>query len=199
MDRQRGLVLTSLSPSFWFSDLWFDPYSGGVSPHGSKMAAAAPPSWLCLFSYLQQKPWSHCVYRVLSCVYPWPTTEAREMQRAREEGEVPPTETGVLFVGTEGAGEALSSGFFFSFLGMFAAVWASLAAACWLSSYGAWSQCPLYSWNPPGLGIESMPSALAGGVITTGPPRKSCPLTAITVSPISLSFTLPCVALPALS
>lgn len=35
------------------------------------------------------------------------------MQRAREEGEVPPTETGVLFVGTEGAGEALSSGFFF--------------------------------------------------------------------------------------
>ena len=173
MDRQRGLVLTSLSPSFWFSDLWFDPYSGGVSPHGSKMAAAAPPSWLCLFSYLQQKPW--------------------------EEGEGPPTETGVLFVGTEGAGEALSSGFFFSFLGMFAAVWASLAAACWLSSYGAWSQCPLYSWNPPGLGIESMPSALAGGVITTGPPRKSCPLTAITVSPISLSFTLPCVALPALS
>lgn len=39
------------------------------------------------------------------------------MQRAREEGEVPPTETGVLFVGTEGAGEALSSGFFFFFFG----------------------------------------------------------------------------------
>lgn len=91
-------------PSFWFSVLWFDPYSEGVSPHGSKMAAAAPLSWLCLFSYLQQKPWSHCVYRVLGCAYSWPTTEAREMQcvvrfRQGRKGEVPPTtETGVLFL-----------------------------------------------------------------------------------------------------
>ena len=32
MARQCGLVLTSLSPSFRFSVLWFDPYSGGSFP-----------------------------------------------------------------------------------------------------------------------------------------------------------------------
>ena len=190
------------------------------------MAAAAPPSWLCLFSYLQQKPWSHCVYRVLGCAYSRPTTEAREMQcvvrfRHGRKGEVPsPRKLGYCFCrNRQRVLGRLCPDFFFSFFflavfvamrpclllcgcvccyaAVFVAVWASVVAACGLSSYRARPQVPLCNWNPPGSGIESM--SYAGGFITTGPPRKSCPLTAVQVSPSPLASLCSVRHLPALS
>ena len=42
-----------------------------------------------------------------------------------------------------------------------------------LSTCGKWASLPLGVWNLPGSGIEPMSPALAGGVLTTGPPGKS--------------------------
>ena len=44
---------------------------------------------------------------------------------------------------------------------------ASLAVEHGLRSFGG-------MWNPPGPRIEPMSSALAGRLLTTGPPKKSC-------------------------
>jgi len=41
------------------------------------------------------------------------------------------------------------------------------------STSGAQAQLPLGMWNLPGLGIESVCPAWAGGIATTGPPRNS--------------------------
>ena len=46
--------------------------------------------------------------------------------------------------------------------------------------------CPCSMWHFPGPGIKSMSPALAGGVLTTGPPRKSC----LVLSFILFSFNL---------
>ena len=109
---------------------------------------------------------------------------------------------GTVSVGTDRGcwgGSALI--FFFGrvccYAAVFVAMWASVVAACGLSSYRARPQVPLCNWNPPGSGIESMSSA--GGFITTGPPRKSCPLTAVQVSPSPLASLCSVRHLPALS
>ena len=42
------------------------------------------------------------------------------------------------------------------------------------SGCGTWASLLHGVWNLPGLGVKPVPPALAGGVLTTGPPRKSC-------------------------
>ena len=73
---------------------------------------------------------------------------------------------------------------------------ASLVVECGLE--GVWAlavvhglSCPLGMWNCPGPGIEPVPPALAGWLLTTGPPLKSLELVLST----SCSF-IPCSALP---
>ena len=61
--------------------------------------------------------------------------------------------------------------------------WASVVAACRLSSCGSralehrGSTIAVHGlsciWDPPGLGMESMSPVLAGGFFTTEPPEKS--------------------------
>ena len=41
-----------------------------------------------------------------------------------------------------------------------------------LSSFGAWAQLLRGMWGLPGPGLEPMSPALAGGFLTTAPPRK---------------------------
>ena len=43
-----------------------------------------------------------------------------------------------------------------------------------LSGCGTWAQLLHGMWNLPGLGVKPVSPALAGGMLTTGPPRKSC-------------------------
>ena len=66
--------------------------------------------------------------------------------------------------------------------------WASVAAACGLSSFGSQAlehklnSCSVQAWllhgmwDPPGPEIEPVSPALAGGSFTTEPPGKPLPL-----------------------
>ena len=52
----------------------------------------------------------------------------------------------------------------------------SVVAACGLSSYSAWAQCPIaFGVLIPRSGIEPMSPTLEGGFLTTSPPGKSLP------------------------
>ena len=51
---------------------------------------------------------------------------------------------------------------------------ASVVVACGLSSCGARAYLLHSMWDLPGPGIEPMSPVLAGGFLTTAPPRKSC-------------------------
>ena len=50
---------------------------------------------------------------------------------------------------------------------------ASLVARHRLSSCGAWASLTQDMWDLPRPGIEPVSPALAGGLLTTGPPEKS--------------------------
>ena len=52
-------------------------------------------------------------------------------------------------------------------------VQASVVVACGLSSCGSQASLLRGMWDLPGLGIEPMSPALAGGFLTTAPPGKS--------------------------
>ena len=52
-------------------------------------------------------------------------------------------------------------------------VWASVSAARGLSSCGLWAQSLAGVWNLPRRGTEPTPTALAGGFLSTVPPKKS--------------------------
>ena len=49
------------------------------------------------------------------------------------------------------------------------------ALECGFSSCGAWTWLFCGMWDLPGPKIEPVSPALAGGFLTTGPPRKSLP------------------------
>ena len=51
--------------------------------------------------------------------------------------------------------------------------WASVVVARRLSSCGAWAYLLCGMWDLPGLGLEPVSPALAGGFLTTVPPGKS--------------------------
>ena len=53
--------------------------------------------------------------------------------------------------------------------------WASVVAARGLSSHGALVQLPHNMWNLPRPEIEPTSSAMASGLLTTGPPGQSGP------------------------
>lgn len=66
----------------WLCVFWFSPYSGLVFPHGGKMVAEAPPLQLCLFYHSSISLGVIVFWTLLSHAYPWPITEAKEIQCA---------------------------------------------------------------------------------------------------------------------
>ena len=53
----------------------------------------------------------------------------------------------------------------------------SVVAACGLSSYSAWAQCPIaFGVLIPRSGLEPMSPTLEGGFLTTSPPGSPCPI-----------------------